>query len=114
MNEILLFTNVIPPDNFLQFLLWALGGLVSIVIFMWRLYLSQLQKIEKMYLAQIEELKETSKEMIDYKEGIIKGLLDKVSQLQLSKEKIISEIKPSLDASNTTLSNVLQILRNGR
>lgn len=114
MNDLFLFTDIIPPDNFLQFLLWALGGALSIVIFMWRLYLTQLQKIEKMYLSKNDEQKAAAKEMNDYKDKLIQELMQRVNELQASKERMISEIKPSLDASNSIAENVLQILRNGK
>lgn len=113
MNEVFLLSDIIPPNDFQSFLLWGIGGLISVVVLMWRLYISQLKKIEEMYIKQESDKEVTFKDRLDYKEKIISDLKLEIKDLQKSKERMISEIKPSMDASNSIASNVLEILRNG-
>jgi hypothetical protein len=113
MNIFLLF-NVTPPGDFTSFLLWGIGGLISVVVLIWKLYIMQLEKIEKMYIKQIEDNKTHFTERLDYKQSIIDGITKKYDELEKSYEKMITEITPTIRAGNSALKNVLDELRNGR
>ena len=110
MNELL---NAIPTNDFQKFLLWGIGLLISVIGFMYRLYATAMNKIELISQSQIKDLNEMMEIRVNDKQVIIDGLLEEVKRLQLDKDRIIGEIKPSLDASNSIAKSVLNMLQHG-
>ncbi len=108
-----LFSEIAPPGDFLSFLIWGIGILIAVIVAMWRLYVSAMNKIENNAKIQLEELKKMMEIRVDEKQELINKLLDEVKRLQGDNIKIMSEIKPSLDAANTISESVLKFLRNG-
>ena len=104
-----LFSEIAPPGDFLSFLLWGIGILIAVIVAMWRLYVSAMNKIENNAKIQLEELKKMMEIRVDEKQELINKLLDEVKRLQGDNIKI----KPSLDAANTISESVLKFLRNG-
>ena len=110
MNELL----QVPPAEFQKFLLWGIAGLVSVVGIIWRLYVSALKQIEANSKSQMKRVEDLMEVRVNDKQEVIDGLYEEVKRLQIEKEKIISEIKPSLDAANSIASSVLNMMRNGK
>jgi len=111
MNELL---NALPPQDFQKFLLWGIGGLVSVVAVMWRLYVSAMEKIESNTKAQIAKIELIMNLRLEDKDEVIESLSNELKEEKASKQKVFTEFKNSLDSSNTVMKSMLDFMKHGK
>lgn len=89
--------------NNLTILFSIVGGLITGVVTVWRLYLGALRALQT----------ETEKRISD-KDSIIDDLKKEVEKVRAEREKLILEIQPALEAANRISENVYELLKNER
>ena len=109
MNELL---NALPPQDFQKFLLWGIGGLVSVVAVMWRLYVSAMEKIEANSKVQIAKIESIMNLRLEDKDEVIESQSIDLKREREEKMLFLQELKKSLDAANDVMKANVQMFRN--